>query len=284
MPGPNTTGLPQTEDYNLGRGIIYIAEIDTATGKPNNAGWRDLGNAPEFNVTVEAETLEHRSSREGLQSVDKEVVISQDMDLAFALDELNEENLALFFSGAKNTHTNVAVAGFTKYEMISAASGGVALGRYYDIVDSSGNRAYDVETGNLTLNNGDDETLLVENTDYTLDSEMGRIFLLSGASNISAGEALDITLGADGGARAVTEVRGLTQTNVTVALKFIAENPANDDHQTEYNFHQVDLKADGDFALIGDEFSQMNFTAAAEKNTTGSPDSPTLTIRNVAAA
>lgn len=284
MSGPNTTGLPNTEDYNLGRGIIYIAEIDSATGKPDNKGWRDLGNAPEFNVTVDAETLEHRSSREGLQSTDKEVLISQDMDLSFALDELNDENLSMFFSGEKATHTNAAVAGFTKYEMISAASGGVVLGRWYDIVDSSGNRAYDVETANLTLNNGDDETLLVENTDYTIDSELGRFFLLSTATNIAAGEAIDVTLSADGGARNVYEVRGLTQTNVTVALKFVAENPANDDKQREYQFHQVDLKADGDFALISDEFSQMNFTAAAEKNSLGSPDSPTLTIRTVAAA
>lgn len=282
MAGPNTTGLPNTEDYNLGRGIIYIAEIDSTTGRPSASGWRDLGNAPEFNVTVEAETLEHRSSRQGLQTVDKEVLISQDMNLSFALDELNHENLALFFSGSKASHTNVAIAGFAKYEMISAADGGVTLARWYDIVDSSGNRAYDVESSNVTLNNGDDETLLVEGTDYSLDLAQGRIFLLSTASNIAAGEALDVTLGADGGAKTVSEVRGLSQTNVTVALKFIAENPADDDKQTEYEFHQVDLKADGDFALIGDEFSQMNFTAAAESNTTGYSDSPVLTIRTVA--
>jgi hypothetical protein len=281
MAGPNTTGKPQTEDYNLGRGIIYIAALN-ASGKPDAAGWRDLGNAPEFNVTAESETLEHRSSRQGLQVVDKEVVISQDMNLSFSLDELSDENLALFFSGAKATHTNVAVAGFTKYEMISAADGGVTLGRWYDIVDSSGNRAYDIETGNLALNNGDDDTLLVEDTDYEFNGVLGRIFLLSTASNISAGEALDVTLTADAGAKAVSEVRGLTQTNVTVALKFVAENPANDDKQVEYEFHQVDLKADGDFALISDEFSQMNFTGAAERNTVGYPNSPSLTIRTVA--
>ena len=43
MPGPNTTGLPQTEDYNLGRGIIYLATINATTGKPDAGGWRDVG-------------------------------------------------------------------------------------------------------------------------------------------------------------------------------------------------------------------------------------------------
>ena len=210
MPGPNTTGLPQTEDYNLGRGIIYLATINATTGKPDAGGWRDVGNAPEFNVTVEAETLEHRSSRQGLQVVDKEVVISQDASLNFSLDELNAENLALFFSGAKATHTNAAIAGFTEYEMITAAAGGVTLGRWYDIVDSNGNRAYVIDATKLDLDNGDDDTDLVLNTDYTLDLTMGRIFLLSTATNISAGEALDVTLTADAGAGVTSQVRGLT--------------------------------------------------------------------------
>ena len=38
MAGPNTTGLPNTEDYNLGRGIIYIAEIDFNNLDVNNIG------------------------------------------------------------------------------------------------------------------------------------------------------------------------------------------------------------------------------------------------------
>lgn len=276
MAGPNTTGTPNTDDYNLGRGVIYIAALN-ASGKPDTAGWRDLGNVPEFNVSLESETLEHRSSRRGLQVTDKEVIISQDMNLSFAIDELNHENLALFFSGEKATHTNVAVAGFAKYTMISA----VTLGRWYDIVNSSGNRAYDIDATKLTLEEGG-VTALTEGVDYTVDAVMGRVFFLTTAVSLVGGQDISVTLAADAGAKAVNEVRGLTQTSVTVALKFVAENPADDDKQTEYEFHQVDLKADGDFGLISDEFTQMGFTAAAEANTTGYPNSPTLTIRTVA--
>ena len=88
-----------------------------------------------------------------------------------------------------------------------------------------------------------------------------------------------MTLAADAGAVSYDEVRALTQTNVIAALKFIGENPANNDAQVEYQFHQVSLKADGDLSAIGDEFSVMGFTAVAETNTTLDPNSPTLTIR-----
>lgn len=266
--GPNTTGKPKTEDYNLGRGILYFATLNTTTGLPDNGGFRDLGNAPEFNLSIEVETLEHQSSREGLKIVDKEVVISQDASVSFSLDEINDENVALFFAGEKATHTNVALAGFSSYEMVTTASGGVTLGRWYDIVNSAGERAYDIESADLALAEESGPTTLVENTDYELDLVNGRIFLLSTAVNIAAGEGMDVTLAANGTAKGVDEVQGLTQTNITGVLKFIAENPANNDKQTEYTFHQIELKADGDFALIGDEFTQMNFTGAAEKNTT----------------
>lgn len=285
MAGPNTTGQPNTSDYNLGRGIVYFAALDTTTQLPK--AYRDLGNAPEFNISVETETLEHQSSRQGLKVTDKEVTISQKINLSFQLDEINHENLAEFFAGEKAAHTNVAVAGFSQYAMIPDPE--VALGRWYDIRDSNGNRAYDVESANLDMETSNvSPVTLVLNTDYLLDSEQGRVFLLSTstvvATAISGSEDINVTLSADAGARDVNEVRALTQTTVSGALKFIAENPVDADRETEYQFHKVSLKADGDFALIGDEFSTMGFTAVAETNSTASANSPTLTIRTVAAA
>lgn len=273
MPGKNTLGTPKTEDYNLGRGILYFAELDSS-GMPD--GYRDLGNAPEFNLSIEKEELEHRSAREGLKTVDKTVVISQDLAFSFQLEELNHENLAALFSGETADHTNVAIAGFTKQ---TAMITDVVLGRWYDIVNSSGERAYDISTADLTLEVG--ATSLVENTDYTLDLTMGRIFFLSTASNATAGDEIDATLTAKAGAKTVSEVQGLTKSSVTGALKFISENPANADHNTEYQFHKITLSSEGDFSLIGDEFSTMPFTGTAQKNADADADSPTLTIRDL---
>ena len=283
MAGSNTTGKPQTADYNLGRGIVYFA-TNLADGSPKS--FRDLGNAPEFNVSVEVETLEHQSSREGLKVVDKEVIISQDVSVSFQLDEINNENLALFFSGAKATHVNVSVAGFVEHGMV--ADGDLELGRWYDIENAAApsERAYDVQAADLTVKTNEAVPItLVLDTDYELDVEMGRIFTLSTsaaiATAIGTGDGLLVTLVANGAANDVDEVRSLTQTNVIGTLKFISENPADNDRSTEYEFHQISLKPEGDFSLIGDEFSVQGFTGSAEKNATHSPDSPTLTIRTV---
>jgi hypothetical protein len=273
MPGRNQTGVPNTEDYTLGRGIVLFAPL--VSNIPG--AYRDLGNAPEFNISIETETVEHQSSRQGLRVVDKEVVISQKLSLSLTLDELNHENLALVFSGESTTFTNPAIAGFAEHEMIAA----VELGRHYDIKNAAGARAYDVLTADLLVENADTPGVLVENTDYTLDSATGTLFFLSSATGISAGEAVDVTLTARPAAGTVDEVRGLSTSAVVGALKFISINPANADKKVEYQFHQVSLKPTGDFSLISDEFTTMTLEGAAERNLIASPLSPTLTVRTV---
>lgn len=271
----NITGLPNTGDYNLGRGTVYLATL-TAGDKPDDNGWRDVGNCTEFNVSQETETLEHNSSRQGLQVVDKEVTLSQQMNIAFTLDEINDQNLALFMSGEAASHTNAAIAGFSNV-VLSAA---VALGRWYDLVNATGERAYDVDASDLTLEEAGTPTTLVEGTDYTLDSKMGRVFILSTATNIAAGETLRATLTAAAGAQPVEEVRGLTQGNLIVAVKFIAENPANNNKQREFQFHKVTLVAEGDLSLIGDEFQTMGFTGTVENAPLADPDAPYVRSRD----
>ena len=273
----NTTGLPNTGDYSLGRGTVYESGIVTATEKPDDNGWRDLGNCPEFTVSIETEKLEHKSSRAGLQVVDKEVILSQKMAIAFTLDELNDENVANFLSGTTASHTNVAIAGFTIIEMVAL----VVLGRWYDIVNAAGERAYDIETADLQL----DETsgapvLLVEGTDYTLDLKMARIFLLSTATNIAAGEPMSVTLTANAGAKVVEEVRGMTQGNIIRAVKFIGENPANANKQREHQFHKVTLSSEGDLPLIGDEYATMQFSGTVESSVLADADAPFVRVRD----
>lgn len=280
--GPNTTGLPNTSDYLLGRGILYFALLDSTTKLPK--AWRDLGNATEFKVTVASESLDHNSSRAGLKVVDKSVVISQSASLGFSLDEANHENLALFFSGAEASHTNVAIAGFAKWTMVPIAD--LAKGRWYDIRNSAGNRAYDVKSAKIAIETTNvSPVALVEGTDYTLDSEMGRIFTIASSTKIATaitnGEGLAVTLTADGTAKTVSEVQALTTATLQGAVKFVGENPANNNEKFEAQFHSVTLKANGDLSLIGDDYTAMTFEGKAEKNTIGFPSCPTGWIRKV---
>lgn len=277
----NLTGKADPSHYRLGRGRLYAAAIAAATGLPGP--YRFLGNCPEFNITGTVETLQHFSSQSGLKVLDKEVVISQVLEASFKLDEWNSQNVALFFSGDDGTdHTNVAVAGFTVWVMVP--DGTLELGRWYDIRNSLGNRAYDIDSTKLTVTTNEGSPVaLVLNTDYELDAEMGRIFIKPtstvAATAISGGKGLKVTLTADAGAKGVFNIETLTKTNVVVALKFISENPVDGDRQSEIQFHQISIKGDGDAAMISDEFGQLGFKGSAEKNTL--LGGKTATIRTV---
>lgn len=285
MAGPNTTGKPKTQDYNLGRGIVSVGTLDPTTLKVTK--WRDVGNAPDFKVSLTTDKLQHKSSRTGLSVVDKEVVISQSAEISCQLDELNNENLALLFSGSKASHTNVAIAGFTIATLIANVN--LSTNTWYDVIKpSTGERAYDIDTAKLALaTSAGSPVSLVDGTDYELDSEMGRVFIKDTAKITTAiaggGTNGNITavLTADVAASPVSEVQVLTLSSVNVAVKFIASNPADGDRKTEYQFHSVNLTADGDFSLIGQEFTTMSLKGTASANAAIDPQSPTCTIRNV---
>jgi hypothetical protein len=273
MPGPNLTGQPDTRDYLLGRGRLYFAEL-LPNGQPG--AFRDLGNAPEFRLTTTEETLQHRSSREGVAFTDAEVVISKETTFAFQLDEVNHENLAALFSGVQQDVTNAAVAGFGAHTMIES----VELARWYDIIDDDGVRAYCIDKDDLTVSIQGGATL-TEGEDYLVDEEFGRIFFLSNPeeATLLPEVGITVTLDPDSGAAAVDSVDGMRRTGVKGALKFISVNPQNNDFEQEFMLWKCSLKADGDFNLIGDEWAQMGFTGAAERNTE-LPGAPTLTVRS----
>lgn len=291
MPGINTAGTKNTEDYTVGRGKLYICELDA--NKQPTLGWRFLGNAPQMNLSVEVETLPHQDSTEGLKSTDLEITITQTVTASLQLDELNFNNIALFFTGITTSFDNTA----------AGAGGGVTgagnlvvfeQGRWYDVyqtaagvptTDSNNDRMYDI--GTVTIEPSGGGTPFVLGTDYLVDQDLGRIFIIEGGAITGdpAGEAYDMDIAANTGADvSVDEVRALTQTAITVALKFVHIN-ANGNRIVEYQFHQIKLKPEGDFSLIGDEFTVMGLQGVAEKNeAAGGIDSPTLTIRTHANA
>ena len=262
MAGSNTTGQPNTADYNLGRGALYFANNDSSTGLPG--AYRHLGNAPEFTISVEVETLEHQSSLTGLKQTDKEVIISQSIGLSMSLDEINFENVALFMSGTYDDYTNVkGISG------ISQETAVLVGGRWYDLRDANGSRLYDIDEANATVELTDTAGAGVgsEDTDYTVDYFMGRIFILDGLTADGKTGLKATVTGNSAASTNLAQVDTLTQTTIAGSVKFISENPVDGDHPTEYQFHQVSLKAEGDFSLIGDDFTVMQLTGKAEKNT-----------------
>jgi len=170
------------------------------------------------------------------------------------------------------------------------ADGTAELGKWYNIVNSTGARAYDTRPADLTVTTNEGSPVaMVLGTDYSVDQTNGLIFLLSTstvlATAIAAGKGVKVTLAARAGAKTVTEVRTMNTSAVEGAMKFIAVNPANGDEETEYEFHKISLKADGDLSLIGDDWSKATFKGTCgESSNAQHANSPTLTIRSLNAA
>lgn len=278
----NTTGKPNTLDYFLGRGILYLSALD-ADQLPTG-GYRDLGNCPAFSMTVASEELLHQSSRQGLKVTDKRVTLSQDIQIAFSLDELSHDNYALFFTGTTSTVANPAVNGEGTMMAPVAITTSVVLGRWYPLLtayDGTGTSTAFSATSvpKIRRTSGMAADLTID-VDYEINHKAGMVFIKADAMNVAAGDDIGWYCAADASAPANLELmQALKGSIANYALKFIAANPVNDDEMMEFEFHSVQVSADGDLNLISDEFSQASFTGAAQRNSNPNIDG-TLTIRS----
>ena len=89
---------PNINNYFIGKGIV--------SWQPLGVGpFIDLGNCPKFEFTPKPETKKHYSSRTPIRAVDQFVQLTKEASLAFGLDEINPQTLALATSGSITTDT-----------------------------------------------------------------------------------------------------------------------------------------------------------------------------------
>ena len=88
---------PNVLNYFIGKGTIVFT--------PSGGSAIDLGNAPEIELTPEIEKLDHFSSRSGVRSKDRSVVLEKSATLRVVLDEITPYNLSLALLGTVTTNT-----------------------------------------------------------------------------------------------------------------------------------------------------------------------------------
>lgn len=244
-----------TNNYTLGRGEIYFARRDPTTG--NMGGERYLGNTPAANLTAEEEKLEHFSSDRGIRIKDKTVTLQVNYTGTLEVDNIDYENVALFFLGESEdlTFTQATVTD----EQVGITGVGVEKGMFYQLGMTTGNPSgakgiiYPGETTTtFVLEKG--AATLVHGTDYVLNAELGRIEILEGSATVENGDVLTCTYTI----AASTRKRVISgSTAVTGALRYIAYNPEGE--QIDYFMPSVTLSPNGDFALKSDEWQVIPF-------------------------
>lgn len=83
---------PSPLNYFVGKGVLKWKGVD-------DGDYRDLGNAPVFDVTPQITRLPHNSARRGVRFQDANPVISKMVTVKFHLEEFTPENLALALMG-----------------------------------------------------------------------------------------------------------------------------------------------------------------------------------------
>lgn len=91
---------PNPLNYFLGKGKI--------TFTPTGGSPRDLGNAPDVELTPELERLDHFSSRSGVRSKDRSIILEKTLTLRIVLEEITAENLGLLLLSDVDTDTTGA--------------------------------------------------------------------------------------------------------------------------------------------------------------------------------
>jgi len=253
---------PSTDNYTLGKGVVYFNRKDSETGL--STGERDLGNAPSFSFNIALEKLPHYSSRGGLKSKDKEIVSQMTPAIAFTLDEVNADNLALLTLADVET---VEQVGNSVIDETHKAYLGKRISLNYRGISAV--TVKDADTGMTTYDAGVDYKI-----DTSLDdAKIGRILILP-SGDITEGQSLDISY--TYATVTYTRIKAFAQTQVEGFLRFVSDNPAGD--QQELKIWRVSLTPAGDTAMIGDDWSTLGFTGEVLKDSTGHPDSPYMDI------
>lgn len=103
-------------------------------------------------------------------------------------------------------------------------------------------------------------TKYVAGTDFTVDTSIGRVFIVAGG----AADGMNITVNFSNSAQTYTLIKGLTQTAIVGEFRYVSDNPRG--AQMEMQAWEVSIMPTGDMSVIGDDWSTMAFEAEILKS------------------
>jgi hypothetical protein len=234
-------------NYVVGRGKLYFRKFLTGTRTLEPGGARYLGNSPELTLSQDEEKLDHYNSDRGIRVKDASVSLQNDSSGAFSLDDIQPENLALWFRG--DVESNVIAGG----AVVDEEHDGVSPGEYVQVGLTAGNPIGARNISAVTVKIAAATITMAGN--YEIDAVTGRIFILEDAPDIPADSDLLISYTAAAGTEELVVAAGTT---IEGRLEFFADNAAGANR--DYIWPCVQISPDGDFSLKGDDWQTMNFS------------------------
>lgn len=247
-------------NYVLGRGEIHFARFLPDTQTPE--GFRYLGNTTTFNLNFQSTKLDHFSSDRGIKEKDDSVVSEVNRTGSLITDNIDPENVALFFFG--DTSALTVVGATVTDEPIADIEKGRSYPLGVSTVNPMGARKIVVPGtgGTLFAVKKAPSTALVKDVDYTIDADTGMLTVLTTGVILVNGDDLLVTYTTQSGTR--TRIISGSQA-VDGALRFISQNPKG--AQTDYYLPWVSLSPNGDYSLKGDAWQVIPFNVEVLKKT-----------------
>lgn len=247
-----------TKNYTLGRGKVHFSRFKDGTQVP--AGFFYIGNTPEFNLTIESETLDHFSSDEGIREKDDSVPLEVTRSGSLITDNIDPRNVALFFFGEEVTVTQAAVVSGTE------TLEGIKAGHSYKLGVTTNNPTgyFGINSTGFAVAVAVGGTALVAGTDFEMNYDTGILTFIEGSALAVDDADIEVTFAV----KASTRDRVISGSEpVEGAMMYIAFNPKGKNF--DYYLPYVKITPNGDYALKGDEWQQIPFTIEALKPNSG---------------
>ena len=228
--------------YFSGQGRVAVADRDAVTGKAGS--FRYLGNVTELTISVANTKQEHKESMTGNRGVDETIIKEIKPTVKFKTESVGVENLSMGLYGTSSVDAGGTVtAEVHKYS---------ALGTFIPLTNP-----------NVTLvvvKVGDDETTqatpAVLGTDYTIDTDFGCIYPITGSTVLTVGKFVSVAYTSTG----VQRMDALTvATPKEKVIRFEGLNTVNGDMSLVEMF-RCKLEPIAAFSLINDDFANVDFT------------------------
>jgi hypothetical protein len=212
-------------------GKIYFDPKDATTGLLT--GERYLGDTPGCSMAVESKSLEVWTSDDELSELAANVPLTVKRSFKFKAIDISNENLALFVVA------DIAAIAQSTAAVVDESIAGVQQGRYYQ-VGISANKTGRRGLSSVTVKVGAATKTLT--TDYTLDTTLGRVYIVPGG-----GIADDDTILVSYTYATNSRVQLASTGNNTVqfgALRFVSNNTYGIDR--DFYLPEVALSGDGE--------------------------------------
>ena len=233
------------------RGKVYFDQF--AEGTTNIQGERYLGNTPEFKLNVEGKSVPHYTSDYSVKAQDGTALIELNRKGTMTTDNMNYDNIALFFVGTKSTVTQTLLSAQTQTRALKK-------GHYFQVGESDSNPAGYRNIDNFVLKDAANTVTIAMSGNYTVDEALGRIYVESDAPGIV--DDTTYTFNFDVAASSRTRVVS-ANTQIRGAMRVIADNASGENK--DYYFPSVMLTSNGDLNLKGDEWQTAGFTVEVLK-------------------